>query len=71
MPKEFINTYSTFNFVVNGKTQSVRVAKIVSEEPNVSEVSKEVGVFEKFSSKKTISTKAFAKAEVKEEGRSC
>lgn len=57
MPKEFINTYSTYNFSVNGKQQSVKVAKIVSEEAFVKEVSKEVGVFEKFSSKKSINTR--------------
>ena len=71
MPKEFINTYSTFNFVVNGKQQSARVAKIVSEEAHVNEVSKEVGVFEKFSSKKAISSKIYNRAALKEEGRSC
>lgn len=57
MPKELINTYATYNFMVDGKVHSAKVSKIVSEESYVKEVSKEVGVFEKYTAKKTIRAK--------------
>lgn len=71
MPKDFINTYATYNFYVDGKIQSAKVAKIVSEEPQVANITKEISVFEKYSSKKTIRAKVSASESVKDEGRAC
>ena len=57
MPKEIINTYSTYYFSVDGKQQPVKVEKIVSEEPKVADISKEITFGEKYSSKKALQCK--------------
>ena len=55
MPKVNICTYGKIN--VNGSVFSVN--KIISEEKFVERLQKEVGVFEKYSSKKALHTRDY------------
>lgn len=57
MPKFKINTYSSFEILANGEIVRVPVTSIVSEDAAVANVSKDVNVFDKISSKKTIPAK--------------
>ncbi len=54
MPNVKISTYSGFEILANGEIVRVGVSKIISEEPVVPNTSKEVGVFEKYVSKKSV-----------------
>ena len=58
MPKVNINTYSSFEIMNDGTILRVPVTNIVSEEAVVPNISKEVSVFDKYTSKKNISAKA-------------
>lgn len=57
MPKFKINTYSSFEILANGEIVRVPVTNIVSEDAVVADISKDVNVFDKISSKKTIPAK--------------
>lgn len=57
MPKVNINTYSSFEIMNDGTIVRVPVTTIVSEEAVVPNISKEVSIFDKYSSKKNISAK--------------
>ena len=56
MPKVNINTYSNLEFEYNGKIVTSSVKKIFSEDEVVANITKEVGVFDKYSSKKSINS---------------
>lgn len=54
MPNVQISTYSGFEILANGEIVRVGVNKIISEEPVVPNTTKEVSVFEKYASKKSV-----------------
>lgn len=54
MPKATIKTYSTFEILADGTIYRAPVTKIVCEDSSVKNISKEVGLFEKYMSKKSI-----------------
>lgn len=58
MPKAQIGTYAKFQVELNGKLEEVPVKNIFSEDEYVNNITKEVSVFEKYSSKKPL-TDAF------------
>lgn len=58
MPKVTIGTYSEYKFEVGGNVLNMPVTKIVSEDDNVRNITKEVSVFEKYSTKKPLSSHA-------------
>lgn len=57
MPKANINTYSSLEIMNDGTIVRIPVTNIVSEEVVVPNISKEVSIFDKYSSKKNISAK--------------
>jgi len=59
MPKATINTYSTFEILADGTIYRAPVTKIFSEDANVRNISKEVGLFDKYMSKKSIAGSAY------------
>lgn len=59
MPKATINTYSTFEILADGTIYRAPVTKIFCEDANVRNTSKEVGLFDKYKSKKSIASDAY------------
>ena len=57
MPKAKINTYSNFEAFANGSMVRIPVTNIICEDAVVANISKEVNVFDKYASKKSISSK--------------
>ena len=68
MPKVKIGTYSQLQFNVNGKNIEVPVTDIFCEDDKVPKVTKEVGIFDKYSSKKAINSKVKDKYSINEYG---
>ncbi len=52
MPKVKISTYTSFDILADGTIVRLPVTKIVSEDGEVKNISKEVSVFDKFATKK-------------------
>ena len=64
MPKVEINTYTSFDILADGTVVRVPVTKIVSEDEKVANISKQVNIFDKYSSKKNIAAKCKDVADV-------
>jgi len=65
MPNVTIGTYSEYEFEVGGNVFNVPVTKIISEDENIDEITQEVSIFGKYTTKRHIRANAKNKVEEK------